>query len=61
MKKTVKIIHARQPPPVSTADPKKPTAIAMQAAQSMIKAPIRAPQLASDPRPSRGKPRRWPG
>jgi len=60
-KKTVKIIHARQPPPVSTAVPKKLTAINMHAAQSMIRAPIRARQLASDPRPSRGKPRRWPG
>jgi len=61
MKKTVKIIHARQPPPVSTAEPKKPTATAMHAAQSMINAPIRARQLASDPRPSWGRPRRWPG
>ena len=60
-KKTVKIIHARQPPPVSTAVPKKPTAIAMQAAQSMISAPIRAPQLASEPRPSRGKPKTLAG
>jgi hypothetical protein len=60
-KKTVKIIHARQPPPVSTAEPKKPTATAMDAAQSMINAATRARQLASDPRPSRGRPRRWPG
>ena len=57
-KKTVKIIHARQPPSVITAEPNKPTATAMHAAQSMIKAPIRARQLASDPRPSGGKPRR---
>jgi hypothetical protein len=60
-KKTVKIIQARQPPPVRTPVPKKPTATAMQAAQSMINAPIRARQLAKDPRPSDGKPRRWPG
>ena len=60
-KKTVKIIHARQPPPVRTPEPKNPTATAMHAAQSMINAPTRAFQLASDPRPSRGRPRRCPG
>src|SRR5688500_3276572 len=60
-KKTVKIIQARQPPPVMTPEPNKPMATTMQAAQSMINAPIRACQLASDPRPSRGRPRRWPG
>ena len=60
-KKTVKIIQARQPPPVRTPVPKKPTATAMHAAQSMINAPTLARQLARDPRPSAGKPRRWPG
>ena len=48
-KKIVKIIHARHPWPVRTPDPKKPTAIAMHAAQSMIRAPTRARQLARDP------------
>ena len=42
-KKTGQDHPRRQPPPVATAVPKKPTAIAMQAAQSMIRAPIRAP------------------
>ena len=60
-KKMVKIIHARQPPPVITPVPKKPTATSMHAAQSMINAPTRDRQLASEPRPSRGKPSRCPG
>ena len=60
-KNVAKIIHARQPLPVSTPVPKKPIAMIMHAAQSMINAPIRARQLASDPRPSGGRPRLWPG
>jgi hypothetical protein len=41
---------------VKTPVPKKPMATTMHAAQSTINAPIRARQLANEPRPSRGKP-----
>ena len=54
-------IHIAQPPPRMTAGPNMARASTMQAPQSMMRAPMRLPQLASEPRPSAGSPIETPG
>ena len=54
-------IHIGQPPPRMTAGPKMALANTIEAPQSMMRAPMRLHQLASEPRPSAGSPIETPG
>ena len=60
-KKTISGAWALQSDSRITPYPKAPTAKAIEAAQSRIRAATRERQLAKEPRPFSGSPTVWPG